>query len=419
MGYRASERVNQTNENRTSSRVSQDGKVREDSSQNTTNYYTGRNPSSQQGSQQGSRDIFNDAVNYIQKNAAPYVKKGAQSLQKGGESLQKSAQNIQNGVTRVVNSVATAAEAKSAEITQSYKRPVVVKRKVKKSLLRKGVGKFMIAFGAVFLLPDIVILNGCFAGTESVSSGIVSAALAIFNAGLIINGILRNKNAVRYLRYLNIIQGRQSISLSELSQRASIRKNKIITDLRKMFDAGLLGTEAEIDTVHDVLILSSAGKFEAENFRKNSEELQRRAEIVEGDDDSEKQILILEELSSHIKDGQMSALVFELASLSKKIIAHRDESPDEASKLYMFLSYYLPTTVKLAKKYDELEHQNISGENITSIMENIKESLGSTKYSFEQKLDELYRDDMLDIKSDISVMEQMLAREGITGKKDR
>lgn len=415
MGYKASERTTRTSSTSTSSRVTYDGRMTEDSSQNTTNYYTSTGRSSSSSS---SRDIFNNAVNYIQKNAAPYVKKGAKSLQKkGGESFQKSAQSIQEGVTKVVNSVAAAAEAKSSAITQSNRYPVVIKRKVKRSLIKKGAGNFMISFGAFWFLMWGISIIECLAGNGSISLGIFSVVLAALNAGLVFNGIQKKRNAERFRRYLSIIQGRHIISLEELSQRSSIGKSRVISDLRKMEDGGLLGTEAEIDVVYDILILTKTGRSEADNLRKNSDEMQRRSEIAEGGDDSEKQILILEELSANINDAQMASLVSELASLSKKIIAHKEESTEDTQKLYMFLSYYLPTTVKLAKKYDELEKQNVPGKNITSIMENIRESLSSTRYAFVQKLDGLYSDDMLDINSDISVMEQMLAREGITGKK--
>ena len=51
----------------------------------------------------------------------------------------------------------------------------------------------------------------------------------------------------------------------------------------------------------------------------------------------------------------------------------------------------------------------------TSAKEEIKKSLDVINQAFEKLLDSLFEDDALDISTDISVLQTMLAQEGLTG----
>lgn len=69
----------------------------------------------------------------------------------------------------------------------------------------------------------------------------------------------------------------------------------------------------------------------------------------------------------------------------------------------------------MLRTYRELEQQNIQGENINTTMRKIEEIMGKVAAGFEKQLDNLYQNDMLDITSDIAVMEQMMIRDGLSG----
>ena len=57
----------------------------------------------------------------------------------------------------------------------------------------------------------------------------------------------------------------------------------------------------------------------------------------------------------------------------------------------------------------------MEGENITETMRKIREVLATIEEAFEKQLDSLFSDEALDISTDISVLETMMAREGLTG----
>ena len=80
-----------------------------------------------------------------------------------------------------------------------------------------------------------------------------------------------------------------------------------------------------------------------------------------------------------------------------------------------FLDYYLPTTIKLLNAYDRMSGQGIEGENLSKSMHSIEEMLDTAVDAFKKQLDSLFEDQALDIETDISVMNRMLEREGLTG----
>ena len=61
-----------------------------------------------------------------------------------------------------------------------------------------------------------------------------------------------------------------------------------------------------------------------------------------------------------------------------------------------------------------MEAQGVEGENIVSAKKRIENMMDTLVESFEKQLDRLFAGDVLDITSDITVMETMLARDGLT-----
>ena len=83
-----------------------------------------------------------------------------------------------------------------------------------------------------------------------------------------------------------------------------------------------------------------------------------------------------------------------------------------------FFRYYLPTTIKLLNAYDRMSSQGIEGENIGKSMKNINEMLDVSIEAYRKRLDSLFENQALDIETDIDVLNQMLEREGLSGKND-
>ncbi|MGM9606735.1 MAG: 5-bromo-4-chloroindolyl phosphate hydrolysis family protein [Oscillospiraceae bacterium] len=120
-------------------------------------------------------------------------------------------------------------------------------------------------------------------------------------------------------------------------------------------------------------------------------------------------------LNDSIEDPTISAQIDRLESTTKKIIAQVVQNPDKLPQIRRFLNYYLPTTLKLLNAYDRADSAGISGTNIDGTKGKVSEMMDTIVTAFDKQLDTLFGDEALDISTDITVMEQMLAREGIGG----
>lgn len=123
-------------------------------------------------------------------------------------------------------------------------------------------------------------------------------------------------------------------------------------------------------------------------------------------------------LYTSIKDPEVRVKINELMRITDKITQDAIADPSDIPQIKKFMNYYLPTTIKLLNAYDRMSAQGIEGENLNKSMKNINEMLDASIVAFKKRLDSLFENQALDIETDIEVMNQMLAREGLSGEKD-
>lgn len=116
-----------------------------------------------------------------------------------------------------------------------------------------------------------------------------------------------------------------------------------------------------------------------------------------------------------IPDPNIKAKINELMRISDKIVQDAIEDPSDVPQIRKFLDYYLPTTIKLLHAYDRMVDQGIEGKNLSKSIQSIEDMLDTAIDAYKKQLDSLFENQALDIETDISVMNQMLAREGLTG----
>lgn len=119
-----------------------------------------------------------------------------------------------------------------------------------------------------------------------------------------------------------------------------------------------------------------------------------------------------------IKEPDVRQKINELMRITDKIVQDAIDDPADIPQIKKFMSYYLPTTIKLLNSYDRMSAQGIEGENLDKSMKSINEMLDSVIVAYKKRLDSLFENQALDIETDIDVMNKMLAREGLSGEKD-
>lgn len=133
--------------------------------------------------------------------------------------------------------------------------------------------------------------------------------------------------------------------------------------------------------------------------------------------DGKKAIAEMKRLDGAIEDEKISQDIRRLESVSQKIFDQVKADPAKLPQIRQFMDYYLPTTLKLLNAYDRMDATGVAGDNITGTKEKVENILGTIAAAFEKQLDSLFGADALDISTDISVLETILAREGLTGEK--
>lgn len=118
-------------------------------------------------------------------------------------------------------------------------------------------------------------------------------------------------------------------------------------------------------------------------------------------------------LKNSISNNDVKTKITQIMILSDKIVRNAEKDKTDIPRIKKFLSYYLPTTIKLLNSYDRMHEQGICGENISGTMKRIEDILDTIIAAYEKQLDALFADEALDIETDIDVLDGMLKREGL------
>ena len=121
-------------------------------------------------------------------------------------------------------------------------------------------------------------------------------------------------------------------------------------------------------------------------------------------------------LNDAIKDDDISDCLDIIEHTMYKIFDKLKTDPDKAKrivKLNQFMNYYIPTTIKILDTYRKREGDSHSGSNIRETKKRIAESMPFIRDAFISEYDSMFREEMVDITTDIVVMENMLSQEGL------
>lgn len=130
----------------------------------------------------------------------------------------------------------------------------------------------------------------------------------------------------------------------------------------------------------------------------------------------ERAVSEMRRLNDSIEDETISAQIDHLEEVTSKIIDQVVKEPAKLPQIRRFLNYYLPTTLKILNAYDRMDAVGVSGENIDSTKERVERMMGTIVQAFDKQLDALFGAEAMDISTDITVMENLLAQEGLTGE---
>jgi len=105
--------------------------------------------------------------------------------------------------------------------------------------------------------------------------------------------------------------------------------------------------------------------------------------------------------------------VREIADITYKMISYIEKEPEKARVLNKFIDYYMPTTLELLDNYEILKKQNLPGKNIEESSRKIERTMDNMVLAFRKQADMLFEEKALNIDAEISVLDDLLKREGL------
>lgn len=119
-----------------------------------------------------------------------------------------------------------------------------------------------------------------------------------------------------------------------------------------------------------------------------------------------------------VENKDLQKNIRDLHETASKIIDTISKNPDKLSKATSFFEYYLPVTLKILIKYDDIENQELDNEETLEFMKKTENMIAKIEKSFKVQLSNLYQSDIIDTDAEIKVFEQMLNADGFNDIND-
>ena len=113
-----------------------------------------------------------------------------------------------------------------------------------------------------------------------------------------------------------------------------------------------------------------------------------------------------------IPDRELTDLMNNLSIKCEQIFRTVSECPSKAPQVRKFMNYYLPTTLKMLANYRTMQERGVSYGEMKEARDTTVRGMNLILTACQKQIDNLHRDNMLDISTDIDVLEQMLKRDG-------
>lgn len=233
------------------------------------------------------------------------------------------------------------------------------------------------------------------------------------------------KKIKRFRSYVKTLNGKPYANVKDLAK--SVRKSEkfVRKDLEKMIDKRMF-LEGHLDK-NGVCFMASDEAYEQyieteRNMEERKAEEARQPKIQLSEDvkkvieEGNRYIEEIRRSNDAIPGVEISNKIYHLENVIRRIFQRVEKHPELIDDLHKFMDYYLPTTMKLLNAYEELDKQDMQGENINTAKQEIENTLDTINVAFENLLDSFYKETAWDVSSDISVLKTMFAQEGLTEK---
>ena len=305
-----------------------------------------------------------------------------------------------------------------------------------KKLFARTIGKMIKAViqylcGIPIAMFAVLVLLGGTISEDPITNypGVVVFMLLILAGGIWLIGCGANnvQMANRFKVYKRTLGQKTYCSIDDLARSVGKKKEFLQKDLRRMIDKGLF-PEGHLDKEGNTLIISHETYHYYEQCGRQWEGTKGQNTAVKaqnptGSMDPQVQEVLdrgrtfiaqIRKCNDDIPGEEISEKIARIELLTQRIFNRAETHPEVITDLKKLMDYYLPMTVKLLNAYADMDAQPVQGETIDQSKREIEATLDTLNAAFEKLLDDLFEDTALDVSSDISVLNTLLAQEGLT-----
>lgn len=357
----------------------------------------------------------------------------------GSETIRRVSNTVSgtvSGRTSSTEAFQAAKKAKEAVVVEQRNLPVLY-----------SSGNRQTAFGILRIVGGSILsflsfVGGATAGLVglSIGSGFFSVPVGIALGGCavgvwLLSGGIRAVNRMgRFKAYRRALGEKTHCTLEKLARSVGKSKRFVRREVERMIHQGLF-LEGHLDREETMLITSDETyrNFEENRLlleqrqRKEAEEKARTAALkpepaAPAQNEQVRQVLdrgnaFIREIrrcNDAIPGEEISGKIDRMETIIRKIFQRAEEHPEVVPDLKKLMDYYLPMTIKLLNAYADMDAQPVAGETILASKREIEETLDTLNRAFEKLLDTMFKDTAMDISSDITVLQTLLAQEGLT-----
>jgi 5-bromo-4-chloroindolyl phosphate hydrolysis protein len=134
--------------------------------------------------------------------------------------------------------------------------------------------------------------------------------------------------------------------------------------------------------------------------------------VAEALRDGRVQVANLRAIGQRITNPVVQFKVKQISDVADKILEDIKKDPGDLKAARPFLNYYLDSTVKILERYAELSAKKILDKDVQISLKRVEALLDSIRLAFHKQLAKLLENDMLDLDTEMSVLEKTIQLDG-------
>ena len=118
-------------------------------------------------------------------------------------------------------------------------------------------------------------------------------------------------------------------------------------------------------------------------------------------------------MNDGIAGESVSNKLYSIEDVVESIFEQVKRKPEKMPDLRKFMQYYLPMTIKVVRTYRDFENENLPSMQLEESKKEIEETLNKVQSAFIRLREKLFTEDVLDVSTDLDVLETMMSQEGL------